>query len=150
MSDILQRIVAVKREEIAAAKATGATHVTDDALALISELKGAALLDGVRGAKPADKKALAELMADFGQAIQKAMNECNFTVGTYEPADPGDPVGLWIAGECRRVMKEPAVAVRTQRADLARPFQDRHRDHVEDAEEDDEQDDAADERELRI
>ncbi|MEC4888992.1 MAG: PDZ domain-containing protein [Nitrospira sp.] len=32
-------------------------------------------------------------MADFGQAIKKAMNECNFTVGTYEPGDPGDPVG---------------------------------------------------------
>jgi C-terminal processing protease CtpA/Prc len=32
-------------------------------------------------------------MADFGQAIRKAMKECNFTVGTYEPADPGDPVG---------------------------------------------------------
>jgi hypothetical protein len=32
-------------------------------------------------------------MADFGIAIQKAMKECNFTVGTYEPADPGDPVG---------------------------------------------------------
>jgi acyl-CoA synthetase (NDP forming) len=35
---------------------------TDDALALIGELRGAALLDGVRGAKPADKAALAELM----------------------------------------------------------------------------------------
>jgi acyl-CoA synthetase (NDP forming) len=34
----------------------------DDALALVGELKGAALLDGVRGAKPADKQALAELM----------------------------------------------------------------------------------------
>jgi acetate---CoA ligase (ADP-forming) len=34
----------------------------DAALALIGELKGAALLDGVRGAKPADKQALAELM----------------------------------------------------------------------------------------
>ena len=34
----------------------------EDALALIGELKGAALLDGVRGAKPADKAALAELM----------------------------------------------------------------------------------------
>src|ERR1700733_11985392 len=32
------------------------------ALALIGELKGAALLDGVRGAKAADKQALAELM----------------------------------------------------------------------------------------
>jgi acyl-CoA synthetase (NDP forming) len=34
----------------------------EDALALIGELKGAALLDGVRGAKPADQAALAELM----------------------------------------------------------------------------------------
>ncbi len=34
----------------------------EDALALLGELKGAALLDGVRGAKPADKQALAELM----------------------------------------------------------------------------------------
>lgn len=32
-------------------------------------------------------------MADFGRAIKKAVKECNFTVGTYEPADPGDPVG---------------------------------------------------------
>ncbi len=31
-------------------------------------------------------------MADFGRALKKAMKECNFTVGTYEPADPGDPV----------------------------------------------------------
>jgi acetate---CoA ligase (ADP-forming) len=35
---------------------------TEAALALIGELRGAALLDGVRGAKPADKQALAELM----------------------------------------------------------------------------------------
>ena len=32
-------------------------------------------------------------MADFGRAIKQAMKECNFTVGTYEPADPSDPVG---------------------------------------------------------
>jgi len=32
-------------------------------------------------------------MVEFGRAIKKAMRECNFTVGTYEPADPGDPVG---------------------------------------------------------
>jgi hypothetical protein len=32
-------------------------------------------------------------MLDFGRHMKKAMNECNFTVGTYEPADPGDPVG---------------------------------------------------------
>jgi acetate---CoA ligase (ADP-forming) len=35
----------------------------DEALALLGELKGAALLDGVRGGKPADKAALAGLMA---------------------------------------------------------------------------------------
>jgi len=35
----------------------------DDALHLLGELKGAALLDGVRGEKPADKAALAELIA---------------------------------------------------------------------------------------
>ena len=34
----------------------------EEALALVGGLKGAALLDGVRGAKPADKRALAELM----------------------------------------------------------------------------------------
>jgi acyl-CoA synthetase (NDP forming) len=34
----------------------------EDARALLGELKGAALLDGVRGAKPADKNALVELM----------------------------------------------------------------------------------------
>ena len=32
-------------------------------------------------------------MVDFGNAIKKTIKECNFTVGTYEPADPGDPVG---------------------------------------------------------
>lgn len=32
-------------------------------------------------------------MVEFGRAIKKAMHECNFTVGTYETADPGDPVG---------------------------------------------------------
>jgi len=32
-------------------------------------------------------------MLDFGRAIKRGMNQCNFTVGTYEPADPGDPVG---------------------------------------------------------
>lgn len=32
-------------------------------------------------------------MLDFGRAIKHGMKECNFTVGTYEPADPGDPVG---------------------------------------------------------
>ena len=42
--------------------------------------------------KEVDKHEI-KTMADFGIAIKKAMNECNFTVGTYEPADPGDPVG---------------------------------------------------------
>ena len=32
-------------------------------------------------------------MLDFGKAIKRGMKECNFTVGTYESADPGDPVG---------------------------------------------------------
>ncbi len=36
---------------------------TDEALSLLGELKGAALLDGVRGAPPADRAALAELIA---------------------------------------------------------------------------------------
>jgi acyl-CoA synthetase (NDP forming) len=35
----------------------------DEALALVAELKGAALLDGVRGAPPADRAALADLIA---------------------------------------------------------------------------------------
>ncbi|NGZ11197.1 MAG: PDZ domain-containing protein [Nitrospira sp. LK70] len=42
--------------------------------------------------KEIDKQEIRNMM-DFGQAIKKAMKECNFTVGTYEPADPGDPVG---------------------------------------------------------
>jgi len=32
-------------------------------------------------------------LVDFGKALKRAMEQCNFTVGTYEPADPGDPVG---------------------------------------------------------
>ena len=42
--------------------------------------------------KEIDKKEVRNLI-DFGKAIKTAMTECNFTVGTYEPADPGDPVG---------------------------------------------------------
>lgn len=42
--------------------------------------------------KEIDKHEIRDLI-DFGQAIKKAMKECNFTVGTYEPADPSDPVG---------------------------------------------------------
>lgn len=42
--------------------------------------------------KEIDKREIRNLV-DFGRAIKNAMKECNFTVGTYEPADPGDPVG---------------------------------------------------------
>jgi acyl-CoA synthetase (NDP forming) len=49
---------------------------TDEALALLGELKGAALLDGVRGERAADRSALAQLMvalsrfaADHAEAI---------------------------------------------------------------------------------
>ena len=42
--------------------------------------------------KEIDKKEVRNLL-DFGKAVKVAMKECNFTVGTYEPADPGDPVG---------------------------------------------------------
>jgi hypothetical protein len=42
--------------------------------------------------KEIDKKEVRNLI-DFGNAVKAAMQECNFTVGTYEPADPGDPVG---------------------------------------------------------
>jgi C-terminal processing protease CtpA/Prc len=42
--------------------------------------------------KEIDKKEIKN-MIDFGRSIKIAMNECNFTLGTYEPADPGDPVG---------------------------------------------------------
>ena len=42
--------------------------------------------------KEIDKKEVKNML-DFGWHIKKAMHECNFTVGTYEPADPGDPVG---------------------------------------------------------
>ncbi len=32
-------------------------------------------------------------LVDFGNALKRAIKECNFTVGTYETADPGNPVG---------------------------------------------------------
>ncbi len=32
-------------------------------------------------------------LIDFGKALKRAMPQCNFTVGTYETADPSDPVG---------------------------------------------------------
>jgi acyl-CoA synthetase (NDP forming) len=48
---------------------------TEDALALIGELKGAALLDGVRGAKPADKAALVELMVALSRFAADHANQ---------------------------------------------------------------------------
>jgi C-terminal processing protease CtpA/Prc len=42
--------------------------------------------------KEIDKKEIKN-MIDFGRSIKVAMKECNFTLGTYEPADPSDPVG---------------------------------------------------------
>ncbi len=42
--------------------------------------------------KEIDKKEINTLI-DFGNALTRAMDQCNFTVGTYEPADPTDPVG---------------------------------------------------------
>ena len=42
--------------------------------------------------KEIDKVEIKTLI-DFGKALKRAMEQCNFTVGTYETADPGDPVG---------------------------------------------------------
>ena len=42
--------------------------------------------------KEIDKQEI-RTMLDFGRVLKLAMKACNFTVGTYEPADPGDPVG---------------------------------------------------------
>ncbi|MBI5776148.1 MAG: PDZ domain-containing protein [Nitrospirae bacterium] len=42
--------------------------------------------------KEIDKVEVKNLI-DFGKALKRAMEQCNFTVGTYETADPGDPVG---------------------------------------------------------
>jgi S1-C subfamily serine protease len=42
--------------------------------------------------KEIDKVEVKNLI-DFGNALKRAMPQCNFTVGTYETADPGDPVG---------------------------------------------------------
>ena len=42
--------------------------------------------------KEIDKVEVKNLI-DFGKALKRAMDQCNFTVGTYETADPGDPVG---------------------------------------------------------
>ena len=42
--------------------------------------------------KEIDKVEVKNLI-DFGKALQRALKQCDFTLGTYEPADPGDPVG---------------------------------------------------------
>jgi hypothetical protein len=42
--------------------------------------------------KEIDKVEVKNLI-DFGKALKRALEQCNFTVGTYETADPGDPVG---------------------------------------------------------
>jgi len=42
--------------------------------------------------KEIDKVEVKNLI-DFGKALTRAMEQCNFTVGTYETADPSDPVG---------------------------------------------------------
>lgn len=42
--------------------------------------------------KEIDKVEVKNLI-DFGKALKRAMEQCNFTVGTYETADPSDPVG---------------------------------------------------------
>lgn len=41
--------------------------------------------------KEIDKREIRNMM-EFGQALKKAMSGCNFTIGTYEPAEPGEPV----------------------------------------------------------
>jgi C-terminal processing protease CtpA/Prc len=42
--------------------------------------------------KEIDKTEVRNLV-DFGKALKRTIKECNFTVGTYETADPGNPVG---------------------------------------------------------
>lgn len=42
--------------------------------------------------KEIDKVEVKNLI-DFGKALKRAREQCNFTVGTYETADPSDPVG---------------------------------------------------------
>ena len=41
--------------------------------------------------KEIDKREIRN-MTEFGQVLKKAMSGCNFTIGTYEPAEPGEPV----------------------------------------------------------
>ncbi|HEV2100678.1 MAG TPA: acetate--CoA ligase family protein [Stellaceae bacterium] len=63
-----------------------------EALALITELKGAALLDGVRGAPPADKAALAELIAAlsrFAADHAAQIDEIDLNPVIVHPQDQG-------------------------------------------------------------
>ena len=65
---------------------------SDEALALIGELRGAALLDGVRGAPAADKAALAELMAAlsrFAADHADAIAEVDLNPVIVHPAGEG-------------------------------------------------------------
>lgn len=45
-------------------------------------------------------------LRDFGCALKHAMQTENFTVGTYEPADPGDPVGWGVNFHFVRILKD--------------------------------------------
>lgn len=45
-------------------------------------------------------------LRDFGCALKRAMQTENFTVGTYEPADPGDPVGWGVNFHFVRILKD--------------------------------------------
>ncbi|MFO0773040.1 MAG: PDZ domain-containing protein [Nitrospiraceae bacterium] len=45
-------------------------------------------------------------MNDFGCALTRAMKTQNFTVGTYEPADPGEPVGWGVNFHFVRILKD--------------------------------------------
>lgn len=45
-------------------------------------------------------------MSDFGCALQRAMKTENFTVGTYETADPSDPVGWGVNFHFVRILKD--------------------------------------------
>jgi acetate---CoA ligase (ADP-forming) len=64
----------------------------DDALALLGELKGAALLDGVRGAPPADRTALSELIAAlsrFAADHAELIDEIDLNPVIVHPASEG-------------------------------------------------------------
>lgn len=45
-------------------------------------------------------------LRDFGCALARAMKTTNFTMGTYEPADPGDPVGWGVNFHFVRILKD--------------------------------------------